>query len=74
MSTKDISDRQVCAAYAAMEHLHETAEVILQYQTGQPEKVCWRAMERACRRDLIDYGTNLRYGWLTEKGRALLDL
>lgn len=41
--------------------------------TGQPEKVCYRAMERAERRGLIEYGTALRTGWLTAEGRALLD-
>lgn len=40
--------------------------------TGQPIKVCYRAMERAEERGLIEYGTSLRTGWLTEKGKALL--
>ena len=29
--------------------------------------------ERAARRDLVEYGVSLRTGWLTDKGRALLD-
>lgn len=41
--------------------------------TGQPEKVCYRAMERAERRGLIEYGVSLRTGWLTEAGKALLE-
>lgn len=40
--------------------------------TGQPIKVCYRAMERAAERDLIEYGVSLRTGWLTDKGKALL--
>lgn len=40
--------------------------------TGQPEKVCYRAMERAEKRGLIEYGVSLRTGWLTDKGKALL--
>ena len=42
-------------------------------RTGQPEKVCYRAMERAERRGLIEYGVSLRTGWLTEAGKALLE-
>jgi hypothetical protein len=41
-------------------------------ETGQPEKVCFRATERAERRGLIEYGVSLRTGWLTATGRALL--
>jgi hypothetical protein len=45
---------------------------LLMERTGECFKVCWRAMERACDRDLIEYGVSLRTGWLTEKGEALL--
>lgn len=45
---------------------------LLMARTGECFKVCWKAMERACDRDLIEYGTNLRSGWLTDKGKALL--
>lgn len=41
-------------------------------QTGQPEKVCYRAMERAERHGLIECGVSLRTGWLTEAGHAVL--
>lgn len=40
--------------------------------TGAPEKVTYAACERACDRDLIEFGVSLRTGWLTEKGKALL--
>ena len=35
--------------------------------TGQPEKVCWRAMERTCRRDLIDYGSSLNVAFSRQR-------
>lgn len=44
----------------------------LALETGQCEKVCYRAMERACDRDLIEFGMSLRTGWLTDKGKELL--
>ena len=39
--------------------------------TAQPMKVCWRAMERAERRGLLEVGVSLRTAWATEKGKAL---
>lgn len=44
----------------------------LAQQTGQSEKVCFRAVERACRRGLIEYGVSLRTGWLTREGLDLV--
>lgn len=41
-------------------------------ETGEAEKVCYRAMERAERRGLIEVGTSLRTGWLSAKGKQLL--
>jgi len=80
MSVKDISDKQVCEAYAEKERQHgpdfeydyEFPYVILQRMTGQPEKVCYRAMERASNRGYIEYGVSLRTGWLTDEGIRLL--
>lgn len=80
MSVKDISDKQVCEAYAEAERQrgpdwnrhYDFPYVILQRMTGQPEKVCYRAMERASDRGYIEYGVSLRTGWLTDKGRALI--
>lgn len=81
MATKHVTDLMVCQAVKAYRNAltkniclrrtpfpYET----LSTQTGEPEKVCFRAMERAERRGLIDYGVSLRTGWLTEKGEALL--
>lgn len=73
MATKDISDKQVCLAYAEAKKQHEYPYIILQRITGQPEKVCLGAMERACKRNYIEYGVSLRTGWLTEKGLSLLN-
>jgi hypothetical protein len=86
MATKDISDLQVVQAYAEMQRQmqrqmdatrepglkFEHADEILERTTGQHPKVCERAMERACGRDLVEYGMWLRGGWLTDKGKALL--
>lgn len=82
MATKDISDLQVVQAYAEMrrqiEAARETsqrfehADDILVRTTGQPEKVCYRAMERAYGRGLVEYGMWLRGGWLTKQGIDLL--
>lgn len=81
MSTKHITDLQVLEAYKLYAEYSKFPQhypkgyfpyVILQEMTGQCEKVCYRAMERAADRDLIEYGVSLRTGWLTEKGEKLL--
>ena len=79
MATKDITDKQVCEAYAQYDKLCTLNALNIEYPneilhriTGQVEKVCYRAMERAHERGLIDFGVSLRTGWLTEKGKELL--
>jgi hypothetical protein len=82
MATKDITDKRVCEAYAEAERQrgedwendYQFPYIILQRMTGQPEKVCYRAIERAAARDYIEFGVSLRTGWLTDKGKALLEL
>lgn len=37
------------------------------------EKLAFSACVRACDKDLIEYGVSLRTGWLTEKGKELLN-
>lgn len=44
----------------------------LSAETGAPEKVCYRACERADGRGYLDYGVSLRTAWLTDKGKELL--
>lgn len=46
---------------------------ILAESTGQPYKVCLRAMERTVRKGLIDYGVSIKGAWLTKKGRERLN-
>ena len=77
MST--ITDRQVCEAYAECRRNNRNADGSMRYPyhvlmevTGATEDECLAAMERAYDEDLIEVGTSLRTGWLTEKGQALL--
>lgn len=75
MSMKDVSDAQVVRAIQAFRdrdlELPWPYEALSE-ETGECEKVCFRAMERAESRGLIDCGVSLRTGWLTDKGKALL--
>lgn len=80
MARKDISDLQVCMAYLqARERNRDRVtdlvwpEDLLATLTGQPVKVCLRAMERAADRGYIDWGVSLRAGWLTSMGEALVN-
>jgi hypothetical protein len=74
MATKDVTDRQVCEAYLRWSNGYERWPYeILSGWTGEPEKVCYRACERAAGRGLVEYGVSLRSGWLTEAGKALLE-
>lgn len=83
MATKDITDKQVIEAYGEyheakkgrtsfIEEEFEWPYDILHRTTGQPVKVCYRAMERAEERGYIEYGVSLRTGWITDKGKELL--
>jgi hypothetical protein len=73
VARKDVTDEMVCMAYMdrsrfALEFPYD----ILMRRTGEPFKVCYRAMERANDRGYIEYGVSLRTGWLTEKGWELI--
>lgn len=76
MSRKNVSDELIVCAVAKFQsqaHPHSQSVVeILAAGTGQCEKVCIRAMERALGRDIIDYGVSLRCAFLTEKGEQIL--
>ena len=77
MATKDISDRDVCRAFDAYQNEGVAGDGKFPYDylmewTGEPMKVCWRAMERAESRGLVECGVSLRTGWLTDAGRAAL--
>jgi hypothetical protein len=81
MATKDVTDLMVCRAYAEAQRQrgenwdrdYELPYVILQRMTGECLKVCYRAMERACDRNLVEFGVSLRTGWLTKSGLELLE-
>ena len=65
MATKDITDAQVVRAVAKSKD-GSCPLAILEAETSQPEKVCFRAMERAHRRGYLEYGVSL-----TESGAEL---
>ena len=74
MSRQNVTDLMVCKAYAEIRAIKTLLFPydLLALWTGEPEKVCFRAMERAFNHGLIEYGVSLRSGWLTEKGLQLL--
>jgi hypothetical protein len=72
MSRKGISDKLVCDAYFQAREKNVWPYELLEEWTGEPFKVCYRAMERAHKNGLVDYGVSLRSGFLTDKGRELI--
>jgi hypothetical protein len=72
MATKDIPDKAVLLAYQEYRKLNTWPEKLLMQMTGQPYKVCLKAMERASKRGLIDHGVSIQSGWLTEEGKKVL--
>lgn len=74
MATKDITDLDCCIAASfgfGNGGKLRTGDALV-YRTGQPEKVCQRALERAMRRGYLDCGINEWNAFLTDKGRELL--
>lgn len=78
--TSDVTDFRVCQAYAAMAAGREAggrgqfaSDILKLWFPAIPMKVIERAMVRAHRRDLLEYGVSLRSGWLTQEGKDLLD-
>lgn len=72
MAVKDITDVQVCLAVVERKMRGSSACQVLHEMTGQPMKVCWRALERAERRGLIDCGSSLNVAYLIPEGFLLL--
>lgn len=75
MATKDISDYDCCVAASfgfADGGRIRTGDALV-YRTGQPEKVCQRALERAISRGYLDCGINEWNAFLVPKGRELLE-
>lgn len=79
MKRSDISDKEVCEAVAYYQKMiHARLDTDFPYEMlakkfGCSEKVAFSACERADEHGLIEYGVSLRTGWLTDKGKALLD-
>ena len=75
MATKDITDLQCCQAALAREQQGigggRTLEHLVR-MTGQPEKVCCRALERAYARGYLEWGVSVATCYLREKGWELL--
>jgi hypothetical protein len=71
---KDVSDLQVLQAVvdSQADQQGPWPYELLMARTGQCEKVCYRAMERAYDRGLLECGVSLRTAWLTDKGKAFL--
>ena len=68
----DISSLTVLAIYARPQSEKWPADEVLARETGAPIKVCWAAMWREDAKGYLDYGINLRGGWLTDAGREKL--
>jgi hypothetical protein len=74
MATKNITDEMVVDAVNRTWGIASAVwpYELLSKETGECEKVCYRAMERADRHGLIEWGVSLRSGWLTPRGKKLL--
>lgn len=72
MARKDVTDKMVVEAYIFCREHGDSALGYLMISTGEPLKVCWRAMERTLSRNYIDFGTSLRTAWVTNEGYAYL--
>ena len=78
MATKNITDKQVVLAYSEYAKNHDSQPQKWPYNylmewTGECEKVCIKAMERAEERGYVDCDVSLRTGWITETGQSLID-
>ncbi len=72
MKRSDITQRMVLELYAQPYSFRGPVDTALAALTGAPLKVVWAAMQRESDRGLVDYGINLRGGWLTPEGIAQL--
>ena len=69
---EDITTEQVLDVYARPHADRYPADEVLSRETGAPLKVVWAAMYREDDAGHLDYGSNLRGGWLTDKGKQTL--
>jgi hypothetical protein len=70
----DISDLEVCKAVQKYQNtLGDFPYQTLAKKFSCNEKLAYSACERAYDNGLIEYGVSLRTGWLTDKGKELLN-
>jgi len=69
---ENITTEQVLSVYARPYEDRYPADQVISAETGAPIKVVWAAMMREEDAGHLDYGGNLRGGWLTEKGKQTL--
>ena len=75
MKRSDISDAEVVAACRDAHRVREIRALdLLVQRTGAPEKVAFRAMERAEERRLIECGVGIATAWPVEREVPEADL
>lgn len=74
MATKDISDVMVVRAAREARRIGRRTIEVLADMTGQPVKVCDRAIARAIRRGYCDCGVSTATAWVLPAGYALLGM
>jgi hypothetical protein len=67
-----ITTEQVLRVYARPHAERYPADQVIAAETGAPIKVVWAAMVREEDAGHLDCGSNLRGGWLTDKGKQTL--
>jgi len=75
MAMKHVSDEKVLKAVLKSrdgDHKYWPYE-LLSKETGECEKVCYRAMERTNNKGYLDYGVSLRTAWVTPEGKEFLE-
>ena len=72
MSVKHVTDLMVCRVFRDHPQIQDRLTALAAFEPNRCAKIAYRAMERAHRHGLIEYGVSLRSGWLTELGKALL--
>lgn len=76
MARKDITDEiivQLLMLHKDSSPRRAFSEFVAE-ATQQPEKIAYRAIERADKRGLLDFGVSMNYPWITPKGYELLDI
>lgn len=69
---ENITTEQVLSVYARPLEDRYPADQVIAAETSAPIKVVWAAMRREEDAGHLDYGSSLRGGWLTDKGKRTL--